>query len=83
MRSAVQLVLKGEGFRICSVSALGAVQSAEKLLEWCSQEENSQEFEHFATDLFQKLDSCLKSCYYYLKRRRELVELLVSNTFFS
>ena len=73
MRIAVQLVLKDEGFRIPSVSAKAAVKTAEKLLEWCSQEENSQEFEHFATDLVQELDSCFKSCCRCLKRRRELM----------
>ena len=73
VRSAVQLVLKDEGFKIPSASAKAAVKTAEKLLEWCSQEENSQEFEHFATDLIQELDSCFKSCCRCLKRSRELM----------
>ena len=52
------MVITDEGFRLPSISAKAAVETAEKLLEWCSQPENSNEFELFATNLIEELDSC-------------------------
>ena len=51
MKKSVQMVITDEGFRVPSISAKAAVETAEKLLEWCSQPENSNEFELFATNL--------------------------------
>ena len=50
------MVITDEGFRLPSISAKAAVETAEKLLEWCSQPENSNEFELFATNLIEELD---------------------------
>ena len=55
VRDAVQLVLMDKGFKIPSSSAKTAVETAEKLLEWCSQAENKEVFGQFATDLLQEL----------------------------
>ena len=50
------MVITDEGFRLPSISAKAAVETAEKLLEWCSQPEISNEFELFATNLIEELD---------------------------
>ena len=55
VRDAVQLVLMDKGFKIPSSSAKTAVETAEKLLEWCSQAKNKEVFGQFATDLLQEL----------------------------
>ena len=73
VRSAVHLMLKDDGFKIPSISTKAAVRTAKKLLEWCSQEETSQECEHFVTDLLQERDSCFKSCCRCLEHKRKLM----------
>ena len=67
----MQQVLIDEGFKVGSPSAKAAIETAEKLLEWCSQAENSEAFGHFTIDLLEELETCFKSCCKSLKRRRE------------
>ena len=71
MRNAIQQVLMNDGFKIPSPSAKAAVETAEKLLEWCSQTENNEAFGQFTLDLLEELETCFKSCCRSLQRRRE------------
>ena len=55
-------LIMNDGFKIPSPSAKAAVETAEKLLEWCSQTENSEAFGQFTIDLLEELETCFKSC---------------------
>lgn len=71
VRKSIQLVLTDGGFNIPSVPAQTAQKTAEKLLEWVSDSDNSSLFASFASDLIKQLESCFKSSYQSFQRRRE------------
>ena len=69
-RAAIQQVITDKGFDIPSDLAKNARQTAEKLLEWVSDKENSDSFGLFASDLVIQLENCFGS-QQKLQRRRE------------
>ena len=60
VRVAVTLILKDEGFGLPSTPASSARVTAEKLLEWSSQQENKPVWEAFAEQLVSDLNRCFE-----------------------
>ena len=61
VRTAVQLVLKDDGFCIQSEPARRARFLAEKYLEWCKKDENERVFQSFSDELVMGLQGCFTS----------------------
>ena len=70
LRTAVQLVVKDDGFNIPSEPARRARVLAERYLEWCESDENKRDFQLFSEELVRNLEACFTS-HLTAKARRE------------
>ena len=61
LRTAVQLVVKDDGFNIPSEPAHRARVLAERYLEWCESDENKRDFQLFSEELVRNLEACFTS----------------------
>ena len=74
LRTAIQMVLKDDGFDIPSEPARKARTLAGKYLEWCQEVKNECDFQVFSEDLVKGLEACFTSLPTAKARRERMWE---------